>query len=337
MKGKEENIMVNPVISIIVPVYNVEKYIKKCVDSILQQTFTEWELILIDDGSTDNCPVICDKYTEKDQRISVIHKENGGLSDARNTGLKKANGKYIFFVDSDDYIMPETLEHLCDAMKGREDTIVLMDTLLVWENRTSTRKSLLYGNVSGQEAVEGLFNGKIPNYAPGKLYPRKMWENVLFPVGKYFEDIGTIYKVFFKCKQVIILKGIGYCYVQRKGSITDRAVMTRMDAIDAYKQQLAFAKVHCVDSIPYLEYRIEETTARYIILKDYKRIPWKNVKKQLKTYRIWIWKHLWLVLSCKLEPYDLIRNMSILLVLVCPMMYAKVYGAYVTQKYETKS
>ena len=325
-----------PVISIIVPVYNVEQYLVKCLDSIKEQTFNDWEAILVDDGSTDKSSDICDMYQEKDKRFKVVHKENGGLSDARNKGLELACGKYILFLDSDDYILPDMLFKMNLATGGADDIVVVMDTLLVWEDRTNRQRLKQYGVISREEAILRLFDGRLPNYAAGKLFAKKLWTEFWFPVGKTFEDISTIYKVVNKCSQLILLNDIGYCYVQRKGSITDRAIENRMDAIDAYEEQLVFARENFVSAVPFLEYRVEETKARYVVLKMYKKESWKKTKKALVSYRKWGWKHFILVVSGKLEPNDMIRTISILLVMICPHLYAEVYMRYVLRKNESK-
>ena len=116
-----------PLFSIIIPVYNVEKYLNKCVDSVLNQTFTDFEVILVDDGSPDNCPAICDSYAEKDKRVRVIHKQNGGLICARKSGLEAARGDYIGFVDSDDWIEENMYELFADMIKKYSPDMVLSD------------------------------------------------------------------------------------------------------------------------------------------------------------------------------------------------------------------
>ena len=124
-------------ISVIVPIYNVEKYVNKCVGSIVNQTYTNLEIILVDDGSPDRCPEICDEWAKKDSRIKVIHKKNGGLSDARNAGMKIASGDYIAFVDSDDWIAPEMYERLLMAIKNDNSDIAACAVKMVWEDGSS--------------------------------------------------------------------------------------------------------------------------------------------------------------------------------------------------------
>ena len=123
-----------PEISVIVPVYKVEKYIKKCVDSILAQSFTDFELWLVDDGSPDNCGTICDEYAKKDERVKVIHKKNGGLSDARNVALDVMQGKYVFFVDSDDWISNDALESTYEALKRTGTKVATGNIVSVYED-----------------------------------------------------------------------------------------------------------------------------------------------------------------------------------------------------------
>lgn len=173
----------NPKISILVPIYNVEPYLKRCIDSVLAQDFTDWEMILVDDGSPDRCPEICDEYARKDARIQVIHKENGGLVSARLAGWKKAQAEYIIHLDSDDYLMPVALSALYNkAVEGNYD-IVKGTNLRVLENGVSSMEStLLSGHeISGEENyLSALLSYQIPPYLWGGIYRKTLFSEEIF-------------------------------------------------------------------------------------------------------------------------------------------------------------
>ncbi len=169
-----------PKISIIVPVYKVEKYIHQCIDSILKQTFTDIELILVDDGSPDSCGKICDEYAVKDRRVKVIHKENGGLSDARNTGVKCAKGEYISFVDSDDWIAPNALEEaLWQMLKNEVD--MLKFGFIKTDGRKSKTVTFKENKIFDKDLFGKYFDGVLWTIAWGTLYKAELAKKVLFP------------------------------------------------------------------------------------------------------------------------------------------------------------
>ncbi len=217
----------NPQISIIVPVYNVEKYIDCCVQSIINQTYENFELIIIDDGSPDNCPSICDKWGKKDLRIKVLHKTNGGLSDARNYGLKYAKGEYITFIDSDDYISPFYLEKLYNLIINNDADIACVKHLSFNGNR-----QVIDNNISDdfliidyQKACKELFTTqRLTTMAWGKLYAKNIIDTTEFPIGKNHEDTATICKyLYYSSKfknKIAISQDQLYYYRQNNSSIT---------------------------------------------------------------------------------------------------------------------
>ena len=216
-------------ISVIIPVYNVEAYLKKCVDSVLQQTYSDIEVILVDDGSTDSSGAICDEYALQDARVKVIHKENGGLSDARNQGMEVSSGDVISFIDSDDYVSHLFLEILWEAMeKGDCDVAALKKCCDFWDGEDCAGLSEIKNvkNVeycSSHEAVERMFYMDIETGAPFKLYKRHTLNNVKFPVGYYYEDVATTYKTFLNGKKAAIVDADIYAYRKRKDSICRQA------------------------------------------------------------------------------------------------------------------
>lgn len=213
-------------ISVIVPVYNVEGYLKECVDSIINQTYWNIEIILVDDGSPDNCGIICDEYLKKDSRIKVIHKENGGLSDARNEGKKIANGQYIAFVDSDDYISPIFIEVLHKAITEREcDVVAINGPTDFWDGERLVRpltiniKDCKIEYLSSKDALEKMLYQEISTGAPFKLYKKSILDEIEFPKGYLYEDVATTYKVFLKSENAAIIYADLYAYRKRKDSI----------------------------------------------------------------------------------------------------------------------
>lgn len=214
-------------LSIIVPIYNVEPYLRRCIDSILAQTFTDFELILVDDGSPDNCPAICDEYAEKDPRIVVIHKQNGGLSDARNAGLDIARGDYIGFVDSDDYIHPTMYETLYHTAIETKVDIVQCEYLRIYENESKTPLDLPRDrNIIIYESSELLnnffpdFAWRLMGYVWRRIYKRDAFACIRFPIGRYFEDTAITLSLLETCTSIAIIDTPLYYYFIRQNSIT---------------------------------------------------------------------------------------------------------------------
>ncbi len=214
--------MQGALISIIVPVYKVEKYIHKCIESILNQTYDKLEIILIDDGSPDSCPKICDDYALRDNRIKVIHQKNQGLSSARNKGIELAKGEYIGFVDSDDYIEPSMFQDLYNTIVENNADISICNFYVI--NNKSKEKTVKNGLKNKQynkiEALkEILLDNEIQSYAWNKLYKRELFENVKYPVGKKYEDIGTTFYLFEKSNRIQYIGKPEYNYLNREDSI----------------------------------------------------------------------------------------------------------------------
>lgn len=219
-----------PTVSVIVPVYSVEKYIEKCINSIINQTYKNLEIILVDDGSPDNCPKICDDYALKDNRIKVIHKANGGLSDARNAGLDIAGGEYFMFVDSDDYVEPNMVEVLYKALIDNDTTMSICNYKLVYENSENdvgnNDSPIQDGVITGKKLLSDLF---FCNYwhwviACCKLYRKELFDNVRFPFGKKHEDQFVFHKIVLKCEKIACVSAPLYNYLQRYDSIMHKGV-----------------------------------------------------------------------------------------------------------------
>ena len=209
-----------PLISILVPVYNTEEYLQECLDSIVNQSYQNLEVILINDGSTDASGEICDRYASQDKRIRVIHKENQGVAIARNVALAAAAGDYICFVDSDDYIDLEMCAHIVEAFQATQADVVTFGYYLVYDS--GRRKEVRYihtGEIGREEALLGIVAGTIGNYFWGKAYTREVLANIECPPGKAWEDMGTMYKIFLKAEKLFFVDEKLYYYRQRMNSI----------------------------------------------------------------------------------------------------------------------
>ncbi len=225
----------NDLISVIVPVYNVKDYLEKCVNSIINQTYKNLEIILVDDGSKDESGKICDELKEKDCRIKVIHKENGGLSDARNAGIKIATGAYIGFVDSDDYIEEDMFETLHRIIKEHNSDISIVSFNEIYKGKTiGVRNSKNLERMNKIEAMkELLIDSKIQSYAWNKLFKRDLFNGIEFPTNKNFEDIATTLLLFEKANKVVLLEEPKYNYVRRDNSIIGvKSYKTYKDYLD---------------------------------------------------------------------------------------------------------
>lgn len=230
-------------ISIIVPVYKVECYLKRCVDSILMQTYKNFELILVDDGSPDNAPWICDEYARRDCRVRVIHKLNGGLSSARNAGLDAAKGEYIGFVDSDDFIKPQMYEKLLHALQESRADLAVCGYYYVDENGDECDVSPCIPNkdilVQGKEAYH-ILSERLMVPAWNKLYRYEIFASLRYPVGRLHEDEFIKASLYHNRSVICICEPLLY-YTQRPDSIMSKLTMKRLqDSSDALREQVEF-------------------------------------------------------------------------------------------------
>lgn len=209
-------------VTIIVPIYNVEDYLEDCITSLIRQTYSNIEIILVDDGSTDRCPQICDEYLKKDRRIKVIHKKNGGLSDARNIGLESAKGRYVSFVDSDDWIELTMIQHLYETCIDFNAQIACCGRYITDGNSVVTSK--FKGDrraFSSKRAIEeAMLGSSIDVAAWDKLYHVDVFKDIRYPVGENNEDIATFYKIFNNAEIIAHCGTCEYYYRNRPGSIT---------------------------------------------------------------------------------------------------------------------
>ena len=269
-------------ISIIIPVYNVEDYLSECVDSILNQTYENYEVLLIDDGSTDKSPQICDTYSEKNN-ISVINTRNRGLSAARNLGTEKAQGEYIFYLDSDDYVENNVLERMLKIVEQDNADIVCGNFMYTYPDRTviAIKEEKEYEVLDTYSAMEQLVKGeKIQNFAWGKLIKKEIAQDHKFPVGKLFEDMYWTHYIIDQAGKVAIdYKSFVY-YRQRDNSISYSFNIKSLDQLDGMIQRKEFIEEKYPDLlIGYLN----------VIKKNAKNLSWcvvRNLKKEQKKQGI---------------------------------------------------
>lgn len=232
-------------ISVIVPIYKVEVYLDECIASIVAQTYTNLDIILVDDGSPDNCPQMCDKWAAIDSRIKVIHKKNGGISDARNAGINIAAGDYIAFVDSDDWIAPDMYKKMLSAIQNESADICACGVVNAYPDRhVPWNIPVLSG--TPEEILEKLYQDTTyPVAAWNKLYTRKCWDGFRFPVGKICEDAFTTCFLLDKVEKIVQIKDNLYFYRIRENSImTSPFSSKRMDEEEAWRCNYLFVQQH---------------------------------------------------------------------------------------------
>lgn len=247
----------DPVVSVIVPVYNVEKYLRQCVESVLAQTFTHWELILVDDGSTDGSGTICDQYGAEDSRINVIHVENGGVSKARNIGIEHAKCEYLTFLDADDTLNPHFLEILAEIIKQSGCGIVCAE-LHNFEKEINptyhlTREFKIYGS---SEFIRGILYQNRGDCSPcGKLYAKRIFDKYRYKEDTRYEDLDLFYKLFSATDKVAFIPAGLYNYRQHPDSYTKQFTLRRADVLDVTDRMVEWIGEHQPDLLPAAEDR----------------------------------------------------------------------------------
>lgn len=263
-------------ISVIVPVHNAQTHLRKCLNSILQQTFKDLEVIIVNDGSTDESGEICNEYIARDDRIQVIHQEKKGVSTARNIGLSKASGDFIGFVDSDDYIDRKMYEKLYEACLTTKSNIAIckLGRELDGEIINDLDDGCYAIELSNEAAMRELFTGKLYRFSLcNKLFSKKCFADITFPVGRIHEDLSTTYKLFAEAEKAVYLNYLGYIYVKQEESILTTAYYEkRLDAFTGWEEIIHFMKkeypqlidiVHAcfiynsIDHIYYIYYQVK--------------------------------------------------------------------------------
>ncbi len=314
------------IISVIVPVFNVEQYLSDCINSIIDQTYSDFELILVDDGSTDLSGTICDEYTKKDKRIKCFHKTNGGLSDARNFGMSKAKGEYYTFIDSDDFIGKNYLSLLIDMVAkynvkmsvirfgefySEEDFVENVgDSYLV--DRTTAFEYMLTRQFFGLSAC-------------GKIYHRSLFEDIKYPKGYLYEDLFTTPYVLYKCDKIAYSDSVQYFYRKRENSITHRK-MSKKDylLIDGNTKLLLFVKNNFPELLNAAIYRFDDDMISYLFHRlIYEDDYVVKINTVVRKYNMILRKGL------TNKYLNKNRKIQLALLLVSPKAYKKVYLKYI--------
>lgn len=271
----------NELISIIVPIYNVEPYLKKCVDSILNQTYYNLEIILVDDGSPDHCGAICDKYATADDRIRVIHKKNGGLSDARNAGLDIMTGKYVAFVDADDWIEPNMYEKLMENMKYFDADMSfggVADDLEKNGQATAIKISDYGAEPFAENKIDAMKRYFLGSWAAwDKIYRATLFSDIRFPVGEINEDEAIVLHLLDKCRTVCYTSQIFYHYVKRENS--ESITMS-----DFSRKKIAWYD-HCKKNCEFISHNYPELNV-YAKYRYYSSLVWvlNNMTSDIKQF-----------------------------------------------------
>lgn len=219
------NVSHHPLISIIVPLYNMEKYFSQCIDSIKSQTYKDFEVIIVDDGSTDKSGEIADQWAFEDKRVKVIHQSNKGLAYVRNVGISMSKAEYIIFIDSDDWVKSDYVEKLYYAAKQHVADIVIGNYIFTWDKPYKEKYSKIdehpveYNKT--QAIKELLYNKKIKSYMWGSIYKSELFRDVMFPVGRVYEDYARVFNVFDKAERVVVIPDHLYFYRQVNTSIVN--------------------------------------------------------------------------------------------------------------------
>lgn len=306
-------------ICIIIPIYNVEKYLPQCLDSVLEQTYQNLEIILVNDGSTDSCGEICDGYANKDSRIKVIHKENGGLSDARNAGIKIATGEFIAFIDSDDWISPNFCEILLKTALQNKAEIVECgfakfenESEINLEKSSEKNEKFVYNT---EEAVELLMKENLKQMACNKLFKRDIIKNIFFEKNRKHEDEFWTYQIFGNANQIVKINKVLYFYRQHSQSIMGiNYNISRLDGLLALEERIDYVaknfpdlknlaiKIFCFASM--FHYQKIAKNCKIDFDEKYRREILKNVKKYFPptSFKIWSIKEIFWINFFKFAP-----------------------------------
>lgn len=314
-----------PLISVIVPVYNTEKYLHKCIDSIIHQSYRNLEIIIVDDGSTDSSPAICDEYKGLDKRVIVIHKKNGGLSSARNAGIDEAHGEYLSFIDSDDYIDQRMLEELYKAVSKIDADISICNYQNVYEDDYDGKRYVnpkIEGcSLTPFEAIDKSCNLKQVHLivAWNKLYKRSLFRNIRYAEGYIHEDEIIIHRLYGECEKIAVIPDRLYFYLHRNGSIMSGG-FNILDMVKIMSDRVIFYHEKC-----WRDFESKEALHLWWYMNEYYLRFDKNEENKVRLARTLrdFRKALPYLLRC--DEISLKEKLSILIFVVSPEMYRKMF------------
>ena len=309
----------NKLVSIIVTIYNVEQFLDRCIDSVVKQTYKNLEIILVNDGSTDSSLEICKRWKNKDKRIILVNKKNGGLSDARNSGIDKSNGEFLYFLDSDDFIENNTIELMMKKMAEHNSEIVISNRYHYYDNGKKIIKFKMEKNDLILDTETSLFELNNFKYydmsACSKLFKKDLFEQIRFPIKKLCEDFYVMYKILEKSKTIIYISTPLYYYYQREGSISKNKNMN-IDFVIAAKEQMEYLEEkypklkNCVRST----YASANMTVYNQVLRaggKVDRDKRKQLQREVKKYIKYVLKNENLILIKKIQSVLFIFNIHI--------------------------
>jgi glycosyltransferase involved in cell wall biosynthesis len=310
---------VNPLISVIIPVFNVESYLRECVDSVLTQTYRNLEIILIDDGSPDNSGSICDQYALMDSRIVVIHKDNGGLADARNVGIDVAHGEYLAFVDSDDWISKEFVESLVNMANSHNASIAvcMMNYDIIEEHILNDSSNSEDQILTSIQALRELYGDNSVNMivSCNKVYKSELFSSVRFPIGKFHEDSFTTYKLFLLANKIAFTKRKLYFYRQHEKSITGCPISkTCLDELEAQQERIEYIRNSGpTDLLPRCYHLLFITTKRFLKRAVMSNMCGNNVLvSQLRLHIVVRWKEILLLGKSTIRDWIYIGTLKVM-------------------------
>lgn len=315
-----------PIISIIVPVYNVDHYLNKCVESLVLQTYQNIQIILVDDGSTDDSPRICDQWKKKDERIEVIHKKNGGLSDARNTGIQVAIGSYLAFVDGDDFLSVDAIEIMIKDIQESGADIAVCNMVHIDQNNNT---NVFYAPCHEERLLCGLdrFQTLSQPSVCNKVFCATLFENIYFPLGKYYEDTFIYHILAYRAKSIVLTGSDSYWYLIRESSILGtlpQYTVKYFDFIEAIWHRTIFLLQYNIQ--PYAD---QACLSLYAALSNaemnIKRAP-ENLR-YFKKARYW-YETAYKQLMRKKSGISIKQRIRLILLKFCPKIHSKVYRLF---------
>lgn len=313
--------MHNSLVSVIVPVYNVEQYLEKCIESICNQIYRNLEIILVDDGATDRSGVICDEWIRKDPRIRVIHKENGGLSDARNAGIEIASGAWYMFVDSDDTITPDTIERLYEAAIAHSCEIAVCNMVRIYDDGATAP---FYAPVSELTVWDGLqrFETLQQPSACNKLFQADLFQNVRFPKGKFYEDTFVYHILAHRASRIALTGHDGYYYLSRRESILGQPKYTDryFDMIEAVYDRMKYL---LANNVPY--YAEEACLSMYAVIADGEKYLVKTPDNAPKFEQMHRWYRTAYDHLMKQPDTSLKQKLRLVLLRYFPALHSNIY------------
>lgn len=327
-------------ISIIVPVYNVEPYLDRCIESIRMQTYENLQIILVDDGSTDKSGRICDTYEKLDKRIIVLHKENGGLSDARNFGLERADGDYIAFVDADDYIHSKMIERLLTNLNQTKADIAMCNLKYTYATENALedmtcfvaeKENIILDQLAAQKMYFGVDKKIVITVVWNKLYKKYVFEEIRFPKGKIHEDEFITFQLLYKAKKIVYTDETLYYYFQKPDSIMGQFNKARFQLFEAYLTRMNFYSSHH-------EYALWKKMILLYIRMNAQYMQWvRKSNTERKDLFADNRKKLHIIYSENKHnvPFSLLEKLEYFLFFYSPPLYYIVWSIY--KKYQKRS